>query len=161
MKLIPLTRGQFSKVDDEDFEKFGGFKWYASYDKPTNKFYAHRDTWSPESGRKHLSLHREIMGNPPGKLVDHWNHDTLDNQKKNLRECNKSQNGTNRTKARCDSKSGVRGVSWHKGNGQWRTRILVAGKEVVKYFNDIESATQSFAQQARERYGEFAGQLQA
>ncbi len=33
MKTITLTRGQFAKVDDEDFERIDAHKWNAYWDK--------------------------------------------------------------------------------------------------------------------------------
>ncbi len=44
------------------------------------------------SGRKQVYMHRVIMGNPPGKEIDHINHNGLDNRKRNLRICQHREN---------------------------------------------------------------------
>src|ERR1035437_8057727 len=95
MKRIPLTRGQFALIDDDDFNKFGGLKWFASLNKKTGSFYASRGV-GPRKKRRIVRLHREIMGSPEGLKVDHRNHNTLDNRKENLRICTNSQNMMNR-----------------------------------------------------------------
>lgn len=89
MKTIQLSRGLSTKLDDEDFESFYIFDWYAL--KGRNNFYAVRSI-----GRGTKYLHREIMSAPCGYDVDHINHDTLDNRKSNLRICLHAENLRNR-----------------------------------------------------------------
>jgi len=47
-------------------------------------------------GGKYIQLHRFVMNNPKGMLIDHLNGNTLDNRRCNLRVCNYSENGLNR-----------------------------------------------------------------
>ena len=160
MKLIPLTQGQFAKVDDEDFEKFGGFKWCAKWSECTNSFYAHRETYKSCGGRTTSTLHRSVMGNLPGTLVDHRNSDTLDCQKENLRICSRSQNAMNRKGATAKSKSGIRGVSLYKPNGKWVAHIKINGKNKnLGYFEMKEDAAAAYAAANKKYYGEFGGKL--
>jgi hypothetical protein len=90
MKKIKLTQGQFAKVDDEDYDWLNQWKWCAQYNPKTKSYYAVR---SVKEGVKIMS--RVIMGEPKGKLVDHEDHDTLNNKKNNLRVATRSQNGMN------------------------------------------------------------------
>lgn len=155
MKLIPLSRGKFAKVDDTDFKKFGPVKWYAAL--CGKHLYAKRDTGRDSKRSRHY-LHREIMGNPVGKQVDHKNHDTLDCQKSNLRVCNQSQNMMNRRGAASHSKSGIRGVHWHRGAEKWTSQIRAYG--VVYHlglFVEKEDAAAAYLAARKKYFGEFMG----
>ena len=87
-RRIPLTQGKYAIVDPEDFERLNKYKWYAVKDSRT--FYSYRNK---RVGKKYISLgmHREIL-DPPGHLVvDHINHNGLDNRKANLRLATSAQ----------------------------------------------------------------------
>lgn len=80
MKQVRLTKGLYALVDDEDFDFVNQFTWYASLESRGTKFYAVRR----EKGVKYR-MHVEILKNrgfviPPGKVVDHANHNSLDNR---------------------------------------------------------------------------------
>jgi len=159
MKTIPLTQGKVALVDDEDFERFGHFKWYASW-CPTNKsFIAKRTEHLPKQFTR--LLHRDIMGVTDLRIqVDHKNHDTLDCQRHNLRLCNRSQNLSNRRGPQANSFSGIRGVSWKKDMGKWVAQIEVEGKKIhLGYFTDKTLAATVYAAANRQHFGEFGGHL--
>ena len=73
---------------------------------------------------KWTQVHRLLM--PTAALVDHKNHNTLDNTRKNLRSCTHSQNSMNRIKTKANT-SGIVGVSWHKGKKKWVAHIKIDG----------------------------------
>ncbi len=85
-RLIPLTQGQFAKVDPEDYDWLMQWKWCAAWDKKTRSFRAIRSQYRTGRGPECIRMHREIMKAPKGILVDHGNHDTLDNRRFNLRK---------------------------------------------------------------------------
>jgi len=58
MKEIPLSNGQFAKVDDQDYEWLSHYNWYAYYDPQRGITYAAHDT---PSGRR-VFMHDVIMG---------------------------------------------------------------------------------------------------
>lgn len=88
MKTIPLTQGQQAIVDDEDFEHFSTFKWYAR--KSSHTYYACRS--STYGTRKSIMMHRVIMQAKPGQIVDHINQNGLDNRRANLRFVTHAEN---------------------------------------------------------------------
>lgn len=154
MKKIPLTRGLFAKVDDEDYDALAKFKWYSQ--RKGNKFYAARNS---HGGRKRpspriLYMHRIIMGSPDGLEVDHKNLDTLNNQKSNLRICTHAQNSQNRP-VKKNNKIGIKGVFWHIN--KWQVKIQVNKKEYnVGRFSSLKEAKRAYKKKAMELHGEFA-----
>jgi hypothetical protein len=113
MKEIPLTQGQVALVDDEDFEFLNQWNWYARWDKTTLSYYAFRTEFPT---RKTIVMSRLIMNTPKDLQCDHINHDTLNNQKRNLRNVTKSNNQMNRKGPRINTDLGILGVHRH-GSG--------------------------------------------
>lgn len=74
-----------------------------------------------------VRMHRQIMGIGPGvrrdsaatPVVDHMNHDPLDNRRENLRVCTQSENAQNK-RSQPGSSSTYRGVSLKKGRGGYK-----------------------------------------
>lgn len=125
MKEIILTQGKVALVDDDDFERIRHFHWYAR--KTRNKFYAAYKV-KKQGKSTTFYMHREIMNYPEGMHIDHIDGNGLNNQRSNLRICTCQENQRNRHGAQSNSKSGVKGVSWHKTSGKWRAVIKVNGK---------------------------------
>lgn len=92
-KKIKLTQGRYALVSDEDFERVSALKWCASLESRGTKTYAIR--WEK---RTKIRMHRFILGLPPGKfdpeerVVDHINHDPLDNRRENLEIVTQEEN---------------------------------------------------------------------
>lgn len=80
-------------IDLEDVDKCKNYKWFLSFDEILNSFYV-------KTSKYPYSLHRVIMNCPKGFVVDHINHNTLDNRKENLRICTHAENMKNRKKVR-------------------------------------------------------------
>ena len=91
-KIIPLTQGQVTIVDDEDFEYVSQHNWRAK------RAGRHGDYWyaALSGGTKTIFLHRLLVNAQPGEDVDHKNHATLDNRRSNLRRATRSQNNANK-----------------------------------------------------------------
>jgi HNH endonuclease/AP2 domain len=68
-----------------------------------------------------------MTGKWPSSHIDHINGIKSDNRWVNLREATQAENGQN-CKTHRHNTSGVKGVSWHKGNKRWRARITVNGE---------------------------------
>ena len=149
MKVIKLTKGRFTLVDDQDHEKFSKVKWCVS------NGYTARGVGGRKN-RKTLLLHKEIMGTPKGMDTDHINGDKLDNRRENLRVATRSQNMANLPNP-INNKSGYKGVIWYKRDSNWRAFIKVNYKQVhLGYFKDKVEAAKAYNLAALEKYGEYA-----
>jgi hypothetical protein len=157
MKTINLTQGQVAFVDDEDFERINAFKWYARWNPEKQRFYAARRATKTEllnGSEEFIHMSRFIMDTPKEMFCDHENHNTLDNQKHNLRNCTASQNMMNKFAYR-NSKTGIKGVC-PQGKG-YRVE-LKANRKVVfrKYFSNFEDAVSAYKAAAEKYHKEFA-----
>jgi hypothetical protein len=101
-------------------------------------------------------MHRVIVGAASGERVDHWNGDTLDNQRHNLRKATNSQNIMN-SQIRSDNKSGFKGVHFDRQLGRYRALLRANGRrfEGGLFDNPIDAAI-SYNRLAIDHHGEFA-----
>lgn len=92
---VPLTQGLVAKVSPEDLERVSQFKWYASFESRGTKFYAIRRI-RVNGKQVKIRMHRFIMGLGTGfedeRVVDHINHDSLDNRRENLEIISQDEN---------------------------------------------------------------------
>lgn len=109
MRKIPLTQGQYALVDDTDYDWLNQWKWYASLEK--GSYYAVRENTGRNISRIPIRMHRQILGLKRGdkREGDHRDHNTLDNQRHNIRICTHQQNMLNRRKP-YNTSSSFRGV---------------------------------------------------
>lgn len=156
MKLIPLTQGQFAKVDDADFESLSKFKWCASWCARLGSFYALRGIWKNANGKQGtVKMHRFLMSGD-SEAIDHINHDTLDNRRENLRACSQSQNMFNRSRLPKNNTSGICGVKYSESRKKWITRINAYGKGItIGYFLTCEEAVAARSEASKKYHGEF------
>ncbi len=153
MKEIKLTQGKVALVDDEDFEELNKFKWCARKDR--NTYYAVRRNKELKIGN--IQMHREILKvKDKTLLVDHRDHDGLNNQKNNLRVATAAGNSKNR-QSRKGSASKYLGVYWAVNNNKWLASIRNNGKNIyLGYFiNELDAAI-AYNIAAVEIHGEFA-----
>ena len=85
---LPVTNGPMTLVDDDIARKLEGKKLFRSGKGGQYVGLSYE-------GKK-LLLHRFVMNDPEGKLVDHKYGQTYDNRRDNLRVCNQSENNLNR-----------------------------------------------------------------
>ncbi|MHC4722148.1 MAG: HNH endonuclease [Planctomycetota bacterium] len=148
-RLIPLTRGKFAIVDAEDFEWLNRYKWNTL--KGGRTYYAR--SW--ENG-KTIRMHRLITNAPKGLVVDHINHNGMDNRKQNLRLCTRLQNARNRRSCR-GSSSKYKGVSKEKKENVFIACIRCKGKlYYLGRFKSEIAAAKTYDKKAKELFGEFA-----
>lgn len=105
---------------------------------------------------KALSLPRFILDAKEGEVVDHINHNPLDNRLDNLRKCTQQENMMNGI-VRKHNTSGVTGVSWNKEREKWEVEICVNKKRIkLGRYTDKEEAIQVRKEAERKYFGEFA-----
>ena len=157
-KKIPLGglkgSGKYIFIDTEDFELVEKYKWSENIDGYAN---AH----IPDSGRssvtgKIILIHSLLIKAPKGMVTDHINGNKLDNRRKNLRICTRSQNLCNRGK-QLNNTSGFKGVSWDKGKKKWEANIQTKGVfKFLGYFEDKIDAAKEYDKAATKYHRNFA-----
>ena len=133
-------------VDDEDFERIKKHTW-------------HRDNGYIKTNMngKNTKLHRFILDITDSQiLIDHIDRNPLNNQKSNLRICDRSENVINA--GLCTSnKSGFKGVSYDKTREIWLATICVNSKKIyLGRYKIKETAARAYDRAAIKYFGEFA-----
>ena len=85
---------KYAIIDKVDYEKVKNYTW-ALNAKHYPNFYV--TAWDRES-KKRIQLHRIITNCPKSFVVDHINHNPLDNRKINLKVCTQYENMQNQSK---------------------------------------------------------------
>lgn len=153
MKTIPLTKGAFAVVDDEDFDSLSKWKWHLSANG-----YAARRTKKINGKSIMVYMHRVLMNLHYGdkQQVDHADMDKLNNCKSNLRFCNKSTNSMNRL-VQPNNKSGFKGVFWSERKKRWHAKIALNKKQYhLGAYKSPEEAHEAYKAAAERLHKEFA-----
>jgi len=96
------------------------------------------------------------MQTPKGMVVDHINHNGVDNRRVNMRNCTTMQNAWN-SKPEKGATSPYKGVSWCKAMRQWEVAITVKGKRrQIGFFEDEIEAAKAYDRAARQHFGQYA-----
>jgi hypothetical protein len=164
--MIPLTRGNFALVDEQD-DDLNKFIWYTAVTRKTNNKWAAVRNGYNDTLQVPIYMHRVIMERKLNRklrsdeLVDHVNQDNLsniiDNRRCNLRIVTNRQNCQNQRKCVTPKSSKFKGVAWDKKYRKWRSRIHVNGKSINLGFfiNEIDAA-KAYDDAANQHFGEFA-----
>jgi len=157
-RIIELTQGLRAIVDQEDYERIAKYKWHAA--RHQRSFYAQTGTGSAKIGKRknHLvMMHRFVMGVEDERLVDHRNHNGLDERRSNLRIATWQENCWNKRKKTGGSSSQYKGVMWDKRRSKWQAQIKHNGKKIfIGYFDDEEVAARAYDAKAKELFKEYA-----
>lgn len=156
-RLIALTQEQVTAVDSADYEWLMQWYWYAWWNKNGQCFYAVRTmTEEEDPGRGRIYMHRLIAASENRPHVDHFDQDSLNNRRYNLRPATVSQNGCNRP-AQAHNASGIKGVYRNKRYGTWSAQIKINRKpKHLGTFATAEEAARAYDAAAMELHGEFA-----
>lgn len=144
-------------VDDSDYEWLSQWKWQLHRDG-----YAYRTT-TVKGKKKHIKMHRLIMGEPKVKHVDHRDRNRLNNQRDNLRVSTPRQNQRN--------KPAIGGTSAYKGvyrvrykvvggvKERWRAKIQVGDRYISLGNHETEVAAAAAYNRAAKKYHRQFAQL--
>lgn len=140
-------------IDDEDYELFCSHNWH--FVKGRNTFYLYTNIIKDKK-RKTVALHQIILTCPKDMCIDHIDRNGLNNQRSNLRVCNRSENQCNQFK-RKNTSSQYRGVSWNKYQQRWECYINKDQKRtfIGKFKSEVEAA-RKWDEYAKKIHGEFA-----
>ena len=135
-------------------------RWHVVRVRDSDLCYA--QTWvTVDRKLRRIKMHRMVLGLTRGSgVVDHINHNGLDNRRSNLRLCYQPENQRNRRPQR-NSCTGLKGVYPRSSRilheQHWGSRITAEGKRVfLGYFQTPEEAAQAYDLAALRLHGEFA-----
>ncbi len=150
-KVILLTQGKYAIVDADDYDRLNKYKWHAS---KTGR------TWYARKCRPNTTvlMHRLITDAPADLVVDHINHNGLDNRKPNLRLCTTAQNNHNtRPRTQPNKTSKHKGVSFDKCRKRFCATIKHNYKRYfLGRFKSEINAAKAYDKAAKKFFGEFA-----
>lgn len=143
-------------IDTDDFDLVANFNttWFL-HDNNGNTYA--RTTVTIDGKIHRLQMHRLILGLDDADIVvDHRDHNGLNNKRDNIRVSDRILNPQNKKGARSDSKTGVRGVTFDKESQKFKAHVSVDGKQkTLGRFSTIDEAEQA-VKEARRKYMPFS-----
>lgn len=131
--ITKKNRSQYDTLYDKDDDKLiKKYLWSILEDKKKGRY-----SVAYSSNKKNIKMHRLVTRCPKGMVVDHINHNALDNRKDNLRICTTQQNSMN-TSSRKNSTSKYKGVCLDKATNKWKAYATIRGKKRHLGYHDTQ-----------------------
>ena len=150
-------------LDIDDLEKLKelNLPWHSGWVPNIQNYYimaTQRYKENDKSIQKTIYLNIIATDPPEGMKVDHINHDSLDNRKRNLRVISNEENIKNRKSRNRNNTSGYRNVAYLKKTQTYVVQLQIDGK-CVKFgeFDDVHEAGRIANEMREKYYGEYAG----
>jgi HNH endonuclease len=152
MQEIELSQNKVALLDDEDFARLRQYRWHYRSERNGRPGYAIRHV---KDGRRYRTgyLHREVVGPvPPGYEVVFRNGDRLDCRRENLRVVSKEEARRLHLRARSNSQSGIKGISYNPRPHTWSADVYRNGRarRVGTFLTQKEAVDAYLAALARE-----------
>jgi len=145
MKVIKLTNGKETIVDNRYYDWLKKYQWYYINGYAMGRI-----------DNKVIYMHRAILKAFLGEECDHINGDRLDNRRENLRLCTHVENIANRGKHK-NNKTGHKGIQWDSRWRKWRARSKRNGEPLFdRGFENIEDAISFYREEILKHDKEFA-----
>lgn len=146
-KHIPVRPDRFAIVDDADYDWLAKHKW--SLDSGG---YAYRKVRNVT-----FYMHRVVLNASGPAVVDHVNHDKLDNRRENLRIVTTAQNNYNQRPQKRPKSSQYKGVSLNKAVNRWQAHIKKGNeRRYLGLYDSEQDAARAYNAAARHHFGEYA-----
>ena len=124
-KILCSKQGKVKKytfVDDADYDWLSKFRW-SSHKTRGGLWCAERALWKNHKYVGMQKMHRLIMKARKGQEVDHINRNGMDNRRKNLRICSRSENLINRGRFKNVKAKSVGVYNIHRKKNTWLAQV--------------------------------------
>lgn len=150
----------FVSLSDLERLKEFPYKWKANGSRHAKSYYVESRLKVAKRKYRTVQLHRWLLNEPKGLVIDHIDNEPLNNTRENLRAITQSQNLQNRKGADSDNRTGVRGVSWNKRCEKYQVYVVVGGKHHFFGYFDNKKEAEKAAIQARKKLMPFSKENQ-
>ena len=152
MQQIELSQNKVAILDDEDFARLRQYHWLYRSERNGGAGYAIRHAKDGQRYRT-VYLHREVMSPvPPGYQVIFRNGDRLDCRHANLRVVSKEEARRLHFRARSNSQSSIKGISYNPWPHTWSVDVYRNGRarRIGTFLTQKEAVDAYLAALARE-----------
>lgn len=128
--------------DAQDFHFVNQYTWCISKDKQKNYEWVGTNIKQVSGKYLYKSAHRLLMNEPEGMLVDHYDGNTLNNRKSNLRIATSHMNNQNRLGAK----------GYYEIKNKWKAQIKVDKKKIYLGTYNTEAEARTAYLEGKKKY---------